>query len=231
MHLHLPKPPHGWREFLSEVAVIVVGISIAIGAEQTVEWFHHRSEVNEAIASLRVESNENLGLAASSIASLQESVNGIDAQIAVLGKCQSSPAPGKLAIVRGATYVVPVNSAWLGIRDSALLPLMPKDVVSNYARLGSNRTSLVSELGDLRHAQQDAATAVDLLRHGIWDRQACTDAARQLLHLRRIEVGLWFSYGVNRAATEQVLKGKPLTVGYLREVVRKLATSRPPGWN
>jgi len=47
MHFHLPKPLHGWREFLGEVAIIVLGVLIALGAEQVVETWHWRGQVNE----------------------------------------------------------------------------------------------------------------------------------------------------------------------------------------
>ena len=39
MHFHLPKPLHGWREFAGEVAIIVLGVLIALAAEQMVERF------------------------------------------------------------------------------------------------------------------------------------------------------------------------------------------------
>ncbi len=45
MHVHLPKPLHGWREFAGEVGIIVVGVLIALGAEQVVETLHWRSAV------------------------------------------------------------------------------------------------------------------------------------------------------------------------------------------
>jgi hypothetical protein len=93
MHLHLPKPPHGWREFISEILVIVIGISIAIGAEQTVEWVHHRSEVNEAIVSLREESIENRDTLAYSLAELQKAIIQTDGRLAVLGNCEAPPIP------------------------------------------------------------------------------------------------------------------------------------------
>ena len=44
MHLHLPKPLHGWREFAGEVGIIVIGVLIALGAEQMVEALHWRYE-------------------------------------------------------------------------------------------------------------------------------------------------------------------------------------------
>jgi hypothetical protein len=34
MHIHLPKPLHGWREFVGEVGIIAIGMPIAPGAAQ-----------------------------------------------------------------------------------------------------------------------------------------------------------------------------------------------------
>jgi len=45
MHFHLPKPLHGWREFAGEVGIIVVGVLIALGAEQIVEDLHWNQKV------------------------------------------------------------------------------------------------------------------------------------------------------------------------------------------
>jgi hypothetical protein len=47
MHVHLPKPLHGWRAFAGEVGIIVVGILIALGAEQVVETIHWHSELTQ----------------------------------------------------------------------------------------------------------------------------------------------------------------------------------------
>ena len=52
MHVHLPKPLHGWREFAGEVGIIVVGVLIALAAEQVVEdwsWHHKVTVVREAL--------------------------------------------------------------------------------------------------------------------------------------------------------------------------------------
>ena len=43
MHVHLPKPLHGWREFAGEVGIIVLGVLIALTADALVEdWQWHR---------------------------------------------------------------------------------------------------------------------------------------------------------------------------------------------
>jgi hypothetical protein len=48
MHFHLPKPLHGWRAFAGEVGIIVIGVLIALSAQQFVEGLHWRGEVRQA---------------------------------------------------------------------------------------------------------------------------------------------------------------------------------------
>ncbi|MDQ2764026.1 MAG: hypothetical protein M3Y22_11270 [Pseudomonadota bacterium] len=38
--IHKPKPVHSWREFLSEIGIVVCGIVIALTGEQVVEQIH-----------------------------------------------------------------------------------------------------------------------------------------------------------------------------------------------
>src|SRR5690242_10470755 len=52
MDIHKPKPVHSWRELASEIGVIVIGILIAIGLEQTVEQIHWAHQVRQAHAEL-----------------------------------------------------------------------------------------------------------------------------------------------------------------------------------
>jgi hypothetical protein len=52
MEIHKPKPWHGWREFLKEYLIIVVGVLTALAAEQAVEWLHWRHQVEVAQHSL-----------------------------------------------------------------------------------------------------------------------------------------------------------------------------------
>jgi|tagenome__1003787_1003787.scaffolds.fasta_scaffold20954063_4 hypothetical protein len=55
MHVHLPKPLHGWRAFVGEVGIIVVGVLIALGAEQVVESIHEREDIAQLRGALRGE--------------------------------------------------------------------------------------------------------------------------------------------------------------------------------
>ena len=60
MEVHKPKPFHGWREFLKEYGIIVLGVLTALAGEQAVEEIHYRGEVREARAALKAEVEEDL---------------------------------------------------------------------------------------------------------------------------------------------------------------------------
>jgi hypothetical protein len=55
MRFHLPKPLHGWRAFGGEVGIIVIGVLIALAAQQVVEAWQWRQQVKQAKEQLRNE--------------------------------------------------------------------------------------------------------------------------------------------------------------------------------
>jgi len=60
MHFRLPKPLHGWREFAGEVGIIVVGVLIALGAEQLVVALQERRASDQARKSVQAEIAKNV---------------------------------------------------------------------------------------------------------------------------------------------------------------------------
>jgi hypothetical protein len=68
MHFHLPKPLHGWRQFFGEVGIIVIGVLIALGAEQVAQSVHWRFETDQLRASLHREIKDDLQNAAYDVA-------------------------------------------------------------------------------------------------------------------------------------------------------------------
>ena len=68
MHFHLPKPLHGWRAFIGEVGIIVLGVLIALGAQQIAESIHERYLAREAEDHIRLELAYDSAFAAERIA-------------------------------------------------------------------------------------------------------------------------------------------------------------------
>ena len=52
---HKSYPVRSWREFIKEIGIIVIGVLIALGAEQTAEALHWRHKVEEADGAMRLE--------------------------------------------------------------------------------------------------------------------------------------------------------------------------------
>lgn len=55
MRLSLPKPLRGWRAFAGEVGIIVLGVLIALAAQETVEDLRKNEDAREARALIREE--------------------------------------------------------------------------------------------------------------------------------------------------------------------------------
>jgi hypothetical protein len=60
MEIHKPKPVRNWREFLSEVGVVVLGICIALAGEQVIEELRWGSQVSAARTVIATEMAYNL---------------------------------------------------------------------------------------------------------------------------------------------------------------------------
>ena len=64
MDIHKPKPIHGWRDFLVEIGTIVIGVLIALAAEQAVEALRmqHLVEQDRAILTRELAANLKGGI-------------------------------------------------------------------------------------------------------------------------------------------------------------------------
>lgn len=162
MHVHLPKPLHGWREFAGEVGVIVLGVLIALGAQQIVEAIHWREEVRLTEEALTNEIALSIVDAAE-----RKMVDQClrDRLVHLITKVRSQEAqwtadPMRLAdtkynrsMVAPAPYRTPLptweQSAWDSAKSSGVLSHMPRERVAAfsdlYTALESERQSQIWE--------------------------------------------------------------------------------------
>jgi hypothetical protein len=61
MDIHKPKPVRHWRAFLGEVGIIVLGVLIALAAEQTVQALDWSAKARRAEAAMRLELTQDDG--------------------------------------------------------------------------------------------------------------------------------------------------------------------------
>jgi hypothetical protein len=92
-----------WKDFSIHIAAIAVGLLIAIGLEQTVEHFHHRSQVAETREALRIEREQNHLRLADQIAEFRVRVPIVQTNLAVFHFLRQHPdsaekdLPGKVS--------------------------------------------------------------------------------------------------------------------------------------
>jgi hypothetical protein len=132
MH-HLPKPPGSWREFLIEVAVIVLGVGVALGAEELVSDYHANKEVAVVQQSLDEELDDSL------FASL-ERIKYVDCQMRALGRLEAMARESGGQPV-GGVPASPIrlwgSAAWEAAVASGIIEEMPHDERQAYAQLFS----------------------------------------------------------------------------------------------
>ncbi len=61
---------HTWRDFFIHIATIVVGLIIAVGLEQGVEYLHHRHQIKETREELRLEREKNIEIFSQMVSAL-----------------------------------------------------------------------------------------------------------------------------------------------------------------
>ena len=177
MHFHLPKPLHGWREFAGEVGIIVLGVLIALGAEQALEGLHDRHVAAQSRRDVREEVGTDVGFYRNR---LIESPC-IASRLSELSKIvQSGTIPaGSVTWVGRPNDFAPFTERWRAVTSSARTALFP---ATEQGRLDAiygifERMDLESQ------TEQEAWTSLDLME-GL---NGPIDAGTRALLLRAIQ--------------------------------------------
>jgi hypothetical protein len=126
---------HSWRDFFIHIATIVIGLLIAIGLEQSVEYVHHRHQLQEARRELSKEVDDNLRTIELNIESTRKASLALDADIAMLRAQQPSNAPVAKKLDYTWQPYDTQDGAWQAAKQSGSLSLMPHDELRRYARV------------------------------------------------------------------------------------------------
>lgn len=162
MEIHKPKPWHGWREFLKEYAIVVVGVLTALAAEQIVENAHWAHRVGETRAQL----NGELSADARSGLEWLSQAPCLDAQLAGLREGLARARRTGTFHAPSHRYSPPLvkfsSEAWLNARSLQVSDHLSPQEVSAYSgvyfyptELVGNITSLHSLAGELEPMSRD----------------------------------------------------------------------------
>jgi hypothetical protein len=134
LDVHAPHESlHTWRGFFIHIATIVIGLLIAIGLEQSVEFFHHRHQVAETREALRIERLINVNRFAEMTAEFRRRMPILDQNLAVYRFLLAHPgaSPDQWpATIDWSNLAVPYfDAAWRVAQQSSILEHMPADEV------------------------------------------------------------------------------------------------------
>jgi hypothetical protein len=177
MHFRLPKPLHGWRAFVGEVGIIVIGVLIALGAEQVVEDWRWQQKVAHTTEELDGELHRN---AASAYGWLTVAPC-IDAQLQAIDLALAS-ARQSGRVQPTAPMAPPLErfseDAWLNARALQVTDHMPHAKLTQYSqmfylprRLAETEVELHKEAAELRSLRR-SVSPISTDEVGSYQRQA-----------------------------------------------------------
>jgi len=147
---HAPKSWPNWRIVLTDFVIVVLGVGVALAAQQAAEWVHWHSEVSAARIALRQEiAANNSGF----FARRDAIAPCLDRQVAqaqaVLKGLETGVRPQKTVILRPASNSQISDSEWQSQRASQVLTHFPRAELAAmnryYTSLPDVRTYLTTE--------------------------------------------------------------------------------------
>ncbi len=146
MQFHLPKPLHGWREFVGEVGIIVIGVLIALGGEQLVEVAHQRQEAAEADSIIRSELDLNLGRLKSRMEIRSCVERRIDEIQALLDKTADQPIIVTPNWIGRPQYWTFLSSRWEAESQAGRAALVDPGKLAEYGIMYAKMQDLLGEM-------------------------------------------------------------------------------------
>jgi hypothetical protein len=168
-----------WQEFFIHIATIVLGLLIAVGLEQAVEYFHHRREVAEVREELRGEREANKDSFTSETTYWRWETAELENNLMVLAYLQKHPGtpdeklPGSLVWFHESSS--PSQAAWDAAKTSGVTSLMHREEVEQY----EDTYNQLKRIDDRRSLAYDAMN--DASRYELTD--------SRLSHLSPAQIG------------------------------------------
>jgi hypothetical protein len=133
LDVHPPhEAAHTWKDFFIHIATIVIGLIIAVGLEQTVEFFHHSHQIHIARERIREEAALNQRILRDDERGIEQIEANLDHTL-VLVRGLKGPGPRTTETPDFSFHLQGFyDAAYSNARDSGVLSLMPYDESAMY---------------------------------------------------------------------------------------------------
>lgn len=149
-----------WRDFFIHIATIVIGLLIAVGLEQTVEYVHHRREVAESRRALAVERRINAHRFAVQTREFHRFVPQLKTNLAILMYLKEhphAPAAAWPGHFDWLFYSSPYSdTAWTSAVQAGVVERLPRQERAEDAELAFRFEGLTQNMQARRSAIRDA---------------------------------------------------------------------------
>ena len=153
MEIHKPKPVHSWKELLSEVGVVVIGIVIALTGEQVVEAVHRQGERTELREALEHETDQILLDAARVENSERGRAIWLKEVGDILVTANKSHRPlGLFPPAPNSNFDVPDDPIYRAAQSSGKLALLSKDEREAYSEMDALTNRVGAAYGERDNA-------------------------------------------------------------------------------
>src|ERR1700742_4810368 len=123
---------HGWRDFFIHIATISIGLLIAIGLEQSVEYIHHREQLRDARREIAAELDENRERAKRNEAEFVRVAAELEKDMEILRASRATNAPVTTGLNYGWGFYRTPDGAWQSAKQNGALSLMPHEELRDY---------------------------------------------------------------------------------------------------
>jgi hypothetical protein len=137
LDVHPPHEPiYGWREFFIHLATITIGLLIALSLEGGVEFWHHRSLVHEAEASMQIEIEANAREVQKALDDVRKEQDLLKKDIAVMKKIIANPkVPNRENMTVDFRIRTFADVSWTTAQSTGALSYMPYERAQKYAKI------------------------------------------------------------------------------------------------
>jgi hypothetical protein len=142
LDVHPPHTPtHTWRDFFIHIATIVVGLIIAVGLEQTVEYLHHHHQRHELEIALQRDGGDNKGYIEHDIAICDQTISWALQEAAAIE--QGRPGgPSTLHRLEDVQLLIPNAGVWQAAKLNGVAALLPAGEQNWFEELAQIHTAI-----------------------------------------------------------------------------------------